>query len=261
MEWAWIILIVVFLLIMSLDFNKDRLDKDVKISEYSKIDFVTHILCNDDWPNIKRNLYKRYFNKTNCKGLSPFSEAIVTRNYGKLKTGIKYSDVNQKNKDSSTPLILAIGLNYTDIAEYLIKNGANVNLTEDTDGLSPLHFAAIKRNEYLIDILLRYGANADASSFSGITPLMIAARLNDINTIKKLIQKGANIQKENALGETAISIAQALGFQKITEFLEEKNKRSQKKSVAANQHIKKKNSKKSSGSKSSKNGCRGNKSE
>lgn len=232
-EIVFFVTIIILFCCIFLASNKDTV-KDVKISEQSTSDFLTHILCNDDWFNIKKNLLKRYFNRANKKGISPFSEAIITRDYGKLKAGLKYSDINQKNKDSSTPLILAVSLNYTDIVEYLIKNGADVNLSKDIDGLSPLHFAVANRNEHIIDILLRYGANADASSFSGITPLMIAAQLNDIETLKKLLQKGADIQKENVVGETAISIAQALGFQKITEFLEKKNKniknkRSQKK--------------------------------
>ncbi|XP_070546896.1 uncharacterized protein [Ptychodera flava] len=72
-------------------------------------------------------------------------------------------DVNREGNfpwSDTTALHGAIWEGHTDIAEELIKNGADVN-AKDWNGATPLHFAARKGDENLVKFLLKYKASLD----------------------------------------------------------------------------------------------------
>ena len=59
---------------------------------------------------------------------------------------------------------------YTEIAELLIDNGANVN-TKKEDGQTPLHEAALNGNKKIIELLIARAADVNAKNVNGDTPL------------------------------------------------------------------------------------------
>jgi hypothetical protein len=67
-------------------------------------------------------------------------------------------DLNQSRDDGSTPLFLAAQYNHLDIAEFLLRKGANPNQTRD-DGYTPLLIAALNKHDEMIALLLTHGAN------------------------------------------------------------------------------------------------------
>jgi serine/threonine-protein phosphatase 6 regulatory ankyrin repeat subunit B len=69
-----------------------------------------------------------------------------------------------------TPLIGAVFHNETNIVQYLVESGADVNCV-DKDGLTPLMWAAGwgDRGVAVVKILITHGANLDAKDKNGAT--------------------------------------------------------------------------------------------
>ena len=88
------------------------------------------------------------------------------------------ADVNAKNKDGLTPLMLAAQNNPNpEVLKVLIKAGEDVN-AKDTEGWTPLMIAAIENTPEVLTALLEAGADAKAKNNEGKTALD-CARMNE----------------------------------------------------------------------------------
>jgi uncharacterized protein len=87
----------------------------------------------------------------------------------------------------------------------LIRQGADVN-TPQSDGTTPLHWAAHRNDAEMVDLLLRAGAKANATNDYGSTPLCEAAASANTEMLKKLLQADAKADGANADGETALML-------------------------------------------------------
>ncbi|XP_068164514.1 arf-GAP with coiled-coil, ANK repeat and PH domain-containing protein 1 isoform X3 [Antennarius striatus] len=85
------------------------------------------------------------------------------------------ADVNWVNvsEESSTPLIQAVSVNALAACEFLLQNGANVNLV-DSSGRGPLHHATILGHTGLVCLFLKRGADYNARDQHQKDPLTIA---------------------------------------------------------------------------------------
>jgi len=110
------------------------------------------------------------------------------------------ADCNVVSKTSETILIKLIkgqSKNKYELLEYLLKNGANVNLSERFN-VTPLMVAVRKNADKRIDdsplvqLLIKYKADVNAKDSSGKTPLKIAKMYkNNDRVIDMLIAAGA----------------------------------------------------------------------
>ena len=108
----------------------------------------------------------------------------------------KGADVNAKTSNNLTPLYYAVAendkdlfvllkskgakedssknlLDYaktTEMAEYIVSKGANVN-SADENKMTPLHKAAMYDNKEMVEFLLKKGANVNPQNKIGYTPL------------------------------------------------------------------------------------------
>jgi ankyrin repeat protein len=114
------------------------------------------------------------------------------------------TDVNRLNGKGESALMLAALTDQQDLAEKLIKKGADVNKT----GWTPLHYAATKGHLAIISLLLEQHAYIDAESPNGTTPLMMAAMYGTAAAVKLLLQEGADPQLKNQQGLTALEFAE-----------------------------------------------------
>src|SRR5438132_7542813 len=78
----------------------------------------------------------------------------------------KSADVNAAETDGTTPLIWAANLNDTDLAVRLLKAGANPNVHNQL-GSTPLTEAAFNSNTELVQALLASGADPDVPGADG----------------------------------------------------------------------------------------------
>ena len=114
------------------------------------------------------------------------------------------TNVNLLNSKGESALMLAALTDQQDLAEKLIKKGADVNKT----GWTPLHYAATKGHLAIISLLLEQHAYIDAESPNGTTPLMMAAMYGTAAAVKLLLQEGADPQLKNQQGLTALQFAE-----------------------------------------------------
>jgi len=84
-------------------------------------------------------------------------------------------DVNCRWRDGSTALMLSIGHEHPEIAEYLISKSADVNL-QDNYGLTALIYAVVADDIKTAKLLLKNGAQTDLYSEKNDTALSIAKK-------------------------------------------------------------------------------------
>ena len=124
-----------------------------------------------------------------------------------LKKGL---DVNEAQGDGTTALHWAAIKGNTDVAQMLIYAGANLRATTRLGGYTPLYLAAKGGHSAVVAALLAAGADPKVATTNGTTPLMIAAAAGDTKTITSLVENGSDIDaKDTAKGETALMFAAA----------------------------------------------------
>ncbi len=124
-----------------------------------------------------------------------------------LKKGV---DVNEAQGDGTTALHWAAMKGNAEVAQMLIFAGANLRATTRLGGYTPLYLAAKGGHSAVVAALLAAGADAKTTTSNGTTPLMIAAAAGDTKTITSLVENGSDINaKDTAKGETPLMFAAA----------------------------------------------------
>ncbi len=166
--------------------------------------------------------------------------------------------INKRNKKGDTPLVVALREDSQILAEYLIDQGADVNLIGN-NGDTPIYIATKNDNAILVKRLIENGANVDKRNAHGYVPLNIAlerdneviARYlidNTTNTnyrvkcsdygskngdtflltatrneneilAKYLIDHGANVNKTGENGDTSLIVAAKNGLVDLVKYL------------------------------------------
>jgi ankyrin repeat protein len=118
-------------------------------------------------------------------------------------------DVNARDANGNTPLLLAAVYAGPECVELLLKKGADVNAANKA-GATPLMRAATdyEKSKLLIDA----GADVKAKMSRGKTAIMIAAlKYGNSKTVKLLIDKGADAKAREPSGVSPILDAAATG--------------------------------------------------
>src|SRR5438477_11006899 len=86
----------------------------------------------------------------------------------------------------------------------LLKQAADVNAAQG-DGMTALHWAAMKNDAELAQTLLYAGANIRAKTRIGdYTPLVLAARAGNAEVLAPLIAAGAEVNAKTSNGTTPL---------------------------------------------------------
>ena len=112
--------------------------------------------------------------------------------------------LNALNTQGESPLMLAALKGQLELADRMVKKGADVNKT----GWTPLHYAATTGQLQLIKLLIENYAYIDAESPNGSTPLMLASMYGTPEAVKLLLDEGADPTLKNQQGLTAMQFAQ-----------------------------------------------------
>ena len=152
---------------------------------------------------------------------NPLSIACFYRDCRRLKQLIaKGGDVNERDVDGDTLLVLACALGYPDVVEVLLEAGADWNLASIGNrgcglGKNPLDHlcdrTGVEGDEPLYqehvecaELLLKYGANINCQDEKGMTPLMVAANRGNVEFTRWLLEHEADVGLQDIHGWTAL---------------------------------------------------------
>jgi ankyrin repeat protein len=167
-----------------------------------------------------------------------FYDAIRNNDLASLRTLLKTSDVNAKDKHGSTPLMYSGAFGSLESMQALLEAKADVNAKNAFDATALMWSAGdIKKVRLLLDkgadvnarskpgrsaliiacsqsgtsevvkLLIEKGADFSIGDARRITPLLAATETNDNATIALLLNKGADIKGASAFGDSLMNAA------------------------------------------------------
>ncbi len=119
----------------------------------------------------------------------------LTQVKGFIDSGI---GVNPQDGYTPSPLQAAAVGDQTEVAEFLLSEGAQVNYADSVGGWTPLHQAAKAGSADAADLLIRNGAEIEAKTkVQGSTPLHLAVSGGDVDMARLLIAHGADVNAKS----------------------------------------------------------------
>nr|XP_034329711.1 fibronectin type 3 and ankyrin repeat domains 1 protein isoform X1 [Crassostrea gigas] len=133
--------------------------------------------------------------------------------------GARYDDYD---RGGSTPIHWAVDGGNVRLIEWIIKDGADVNLRDHSHGWTPLiRCASVNGNRNVALTLLVCGAQVNVQDKDGKTALMVAIINGHQELVELLLQKNADITVKNLYGKTAYEMAHSMERRKIARTIED----------------------------------------
>ncbi len=138
-----------------------------------------------------------------------------------LKEG---ADINATNEDGQTALVIAAEKGHIETVQVLLTTpGINIDAANNKDGSTALMFAAQNGHTNIVNTLIDKGADVNAANNKyGSTALMFAALCGNTEIVNNLIDKDANVNATDKDGLTALMITAATGHVDIVQILLDK---------------------------------------
>ncbi len=111
--------------------------------------------------------------------------------------------INAQDKYGNRALHIAAVGGHIKVAEFLITQGAKINITNSA-GLIPLHSAANHGHTALADFLITQGAELHAQTIRFHTPLHFVAQQGHKKTAEVLLAHGATVNLQATGGITVL---------------------------------------------------------
>jgi ankyrin repeat protein len=120
--------------------------------------------------------------------------------------------MNVKNMNGRTQLHFCARKGLTTSVKRLLSiRNINVNVKDDWNGWTPLHWAADKGHIEIARLLLQNGAEVNVRSNGGWTPLYWAAENGHIDILHLLVENGADLEAQDRNGMRALHFAAKYG--------------------------------------------------
>ena len=154
-------------------------------------------------------------------GNAPVAEAAERGDKAAVLALIKQAaDVNAAQGDGMTALHWAAMKGDVELAQMLIYAGANVKAATRLGSYTPLFVASQQGHAGVIDALVKAGADVNAGTPNGTTPLMAAAASGEVEAVKVLLDQGANVNgKDGIRSQTPLMYAAAANRAAVIEIL------------------------------------------
>ena len=130
----------------------------------------------------------------------------------------------RENKSGRTALMMASWMGHFGIVEMLVKKGADVN-QQDNNKKNAVFYSILGGYPYVCDLLLDYNYDLEARDKSGRTALVYAAGNDEhenAGIVKMLLQRGADVEAKDDFGDTALINACMIGNFEMVEALLDK---------------------------------------
>ena len=113
------------------------------------------------------------------------------------------ADINQTGGNNMSPLVIAMDNYHFPLIRYLLEHSADANKVCGSNGRTPLMIAASDcKNLVLIELLMRYGADANTVDSDGWSALVYATDYHRPKVVKLLLEYGADIYAEDGVTNT-----------------------------------------------------------
>ncbi len=147
-------------------------------------------------------------------------QAVREGNLNGLKQSLaRGADVNSRNTEGWTPLMIAVHLGHQEIVRALLQHEPSQVSARNHHGWTPLRFAVEMGDAETLRMLLAAGAEVDTPDHDGTTALMQAAGEGNLECLEILLAAGADCRARNKRGETASHIAARQGFERVVKRL------------------------------------------
>ena len=130
--------------------------------------------------------------------------------------------VDVTDREGMTPLMWLTVEGHATVAQWLIDDvDADVEMTDKRYGQTALHFAAVKGNNMITELLLQRKCDPIRRDFAGWTPLHAAARAGSIDVAAVLLNvlTKEQVNATAAGGQTALHRAAFWGHAELAEML------------------------------------------
>jgi ankyrin repeat protein len=115
--------------------------------------------------------------------------------------------VDARDDLGSTPLLDAAWLGYTEIGDFLIRHGADINAKHGEAGSTPLQYAVLTGRPAMVRLLLEAGARTDGSYRDGQSVLHVAAAHGNAPIVELLLKAKADLGALDSNGLTPLDSA------------------------------------------------------
>jgi ankyrin repeat protein len=126
-----------------------------------------------------------------------------------------------EHRQGALDLLEATALGRRPLAEQLLAADPEAVARRSPDGFTPLHYAAFFGQAELADLLLRKGADVDAEAANPtrVRPLHSAVARGDLTICRRLLSAGANPDRQQQAGYTALMSAALHGNRELADLL------------------------------------------
>ena len=125
--------------------------------------------------------------------------------------------INKTSKEGYSALTLACYYGNNDVAAYLIQNVKDINSKSGYG--APLMAATVKKNSYLVKLLLENNANPNLTDQNNSTALHFAVIFNQQEIIELLMKYKADPNIKDNRGNTALDYAKITNNNKFIQLL------------------------------------------
>jgi ankyrin repeat protein len=125
-----------------------------------------------------------------CVSSSQIHAAVKENDLDQVQEYVRNGDIERKDSNGFTPLILASYFGHTSIVRYLLEQGANVD-QRDNNGWTALLYASYYNYYDIALILLDHNASVNMQNSEGHTALYYAEQFRYDKTTEILNEKGA----------------------------------------------------------------------
>lgn len=115
------------------------------------------------------------------------------------------NDLNLQSKDARSALLNAVNNNMINTVKKLLEAGANINIQNNSNGITPIMIACTQNNEDMVDLLLQNHPNLRLLDKSGLSVTEYAVNSMNYNIIKKVLDNGANQIRISQLKDDSLS--------------------------------------------------------
>ncbi|XP_062308672.1 ankyrin repeat domain-containing protein 29 isoform X4 [Osmerus eperlanus] len=127
-------------------------------------------------------------------------------------------DVDCRDSNGTTALMVASFSAHYDCARELIMQGADINLQRKT-GSTALFFASQQGHNEIVKLLFEFGASTELQTKDGATPLFLASQGGHLTVIRHLLSSGAKVNHSREDGTAPIWMAAQMGHDDVVKVL------------------------------------------